>query len=167
MASRNLNRSGTSDVGAAKAVFASGLPLTGVPLDATGNVPLDRDHREKLFSAHTQLTHQVQNLYELWNQETPTLFDPVAVAAVFDEQFLTFKELHLEVDDAGMRLPREGKANARVALAIKAREFSDWYVDRVRGIGKQSLPDPPRNPAKLIDPGLFPARVHVFEDYGH
>src|SRR5205085_2713114 len=81
-----------TDIPAAKAVFASGVPLTVVPLDATATLALDHDHREKLFSARTPLTYQVQNLYELWDKETPILFDPVAVAAAFDERFLTMKE---------------------------------------------------------------------------
>ena len=154
-----------TDVPAAKAVFASGIPLAVVPLDATASVKLDKDRRDQLFAAHTPLTFQVQNLYELWDKATPTLFDPVAVAAAFDERFLTFEDLHLEVDDNGMTVPKEGKPNARVATAIKADEFLDWYVERVRAVGKEALPEPPKNPSKLVEPGGFPTRVHAFEDY--
>jgi len=153
------------DIPAAKAVFASGLPLTVIPLDATATVKLEKAAREKLFSAHTMLTWQVQNLYELWDKETPILFDPVAVAAVFGGGRLTFKDMRLEVDDKGMTVPKDGKANCRVATAIKAKEFVDWYVDRVRAFGTETLPEKPKNAAKLIDPGLFPAKVHVAEDY--
>jgi hypothetical protein len=128
-------------------------------------VKLEKPQRDKLFSAHTPLTFQVQNLYELWDEETPILFDPVTVAAAFDEQFLTFKDLRLEVDDNGMTLPKEGKPTAHVATGIKTAEFIDWYVNRVRGVDKESLPRPPGNAAKLIEPGLFPAHVHAFEDY--
>jgi inosine-uridine nucleoside N-ribohydrolase len=154
-----------TDVPAAKAVFASGLPLTVIPLDATATVALDKPRRERLFSARTPLTYQVQNLYELWDKETPILFDPVAVAAAADDRFLTFKELRLEVSDTGMTLVREGKPNARVATAINAGEFADWYVERVRSVGTEVKLRPVGNPSKLIDPGRFPARVHVYEDY--
>jgi inosine-uridine nucleoside N-ribohydrolase len=154
-----------TDVPAAKAVFASGLPLTVVPLDATATVVLDRPHRERLFAARTPLTYQVQNLYELWDKETPVLFDPVAVAAAVGDRFLTFKELRLDVSDTGMTLAREGKPNARVATAIDANAFTDWYVERVRSFGTEVKPRPAGNPSKLIDPGRFPARVHAFEDY--
>jgi inosine-uridine nucleoside N-ribohydrolase len=154
-----------TDAPAARAVFAAGVPLTVVPLDATATVALGREQRERLFSARTPLTYQVQNLYELWDKETPTLFDPVAVAAAFDERFLTMKDLLLGVDDSGMTLVRDGKPNARVATATRAAEFVDWYVQRVRSVGKESPPRPAGNASKLIDPGKFPARVHVFEDY--
>ena len=153
------------DIPAAKAVFTSGLSLTVIPLDATATVKVEKAAREKLFSAHTMLTSQVQNLYELWDKETPVLFDPVAVAAVFSDKFLTFKDLRLEVDDKGMTLAKEGKANCRVATAIKGNEFVEWYVDRVRAFGTESLPEKPKNASKLIDPGMFPAKVHVAEDY--
>lgn len=154
-----------TDIPAAKAVFASGIPLTVVPLDATVSVKLEKPQLEKLFSAHTPLTYQVQNLYELSDDETPTLYDPVTVAAAFDEQFLTFKDLRLEVDDTGMTLSKEGKPNAHVAVGIKTKEFIEWYVNRVRAVGKESLPLPLKNTAKLIELGLFPAHVHAFEDY--
>jgi hypothetical protein len=111
------------------------------------------------------MTWQVQNLYELWDRDTPILFDPVAVAAAFGDHSLTFKDLHLEVSDKGMTLGKELKPNARVAVGVKPGEFVDWYVDRVRSVGKETLPKPPKNAAKLIEPGLFPVRVHTFEDY--
>jgi hypothetical protein len=107
----------------------------------------------------------VQNLYELWDKETPILFDPVAVAATFDGRFLTLKDLRLEVDDTGMTLPKEGRPNARAAVGIRAGEFVDWYVERVRSVGREARPAPPKNPGPLTDPGPFPARVHAFEDY--
>src|SRR5262249_26722431 len=111
------------------------------------------------------LTFQVQNLYELWDKTTPTLFDPVAVAATFDERFLTFSDLHLTVGDDGMTVPKDGKPNAHVATAIDGDGFLDWYVERVRSVGKEALPEPPKNPAKPVEPGAFPSKVHAVEDY--
>jgi inosine-uridine nucleoside N-ribohydrolase len=154
-----------TDIAAAKAVFESGLPLTVVPLDATATVKLDRAARDRLFSARTMLTYQVQNLCELWGQETPVLFDPVAVALVFTHKRLQVKERRLEVSDTGMTLMKEGKANASVALSIEADEFVTWYVDRVRAAGTETSPAPPKHATMLIEPGNFPARVHAFEDY--
>src|SRR5262249_34712597 len=57
------------DIPAAKTVFSSGVPLTVAPLDATAHVALGNPLRDRLFSAHTMLTYQVQNLYELWKGE--------------------------------------------------------------------------------------------------
>ncbi|MBM3981937.1 MAG: nucleoside hydrolase [Planctomycetes bacterium] len=153
------------DTGAAKQVFAAGLPLTVIPLDATATVKLDKAAREKLFGARTMLTYQIQNLYELWDKEAPVLFDPVAVAAVFEEKHLTFKEMNLQVHNTGNTQVGGGKPNCRVATAIKADEFVKWYVERVRAFGTETLPEKPKHAAKLIDPGAFPAKVHVAEDY--
>ena len=154
-----------SDIPAAKAVFKSGLPLTVIPLDVTATLKLEKKPREAIFAARTPLTWQVQNLYELWDRETPILFDPVAVMAAVNESTLAFNDLHLEVSDRGMTLVKELKPNARVAMGLKAAAFLETYVERLRSHGKESLPKPPRNASKLIEAGLFPTRVHAFEDY--
>jgi inosine-uridine nucleoside N-ribohydrolase len=84
-----------------------------------------------LFQAKTPLTEQLRELYRLWGEPTPTLYDPVAVTLCFEERFCTMRELRLEVDDKGMTCIVKGKTNARVAMAIRAEEFLRWYVERV------------------------------------
>ncbi len=153
------------DIPAAQAVFRSGVPLTVAPLDATAQVALQAPLRERLFGAHTMLTYQVQSLYELWDKETPILFDPVAVALAIDEPFCKMDSLCLEVDDKGMTRLSSGKPQARVATAIRAEAFLKWYVERVRAVGREALPRPPLNRSHLVDQGGFPNRVHTFEDY--
>jgi len=154
-----------TDIAAAKAVFASGLPLTVVPLDATATLKLEKKDREAIFNAQSMLTFQVQNLYELWDKETPILFDPATVMAVFDDKQFTWKELCLEVSDTGMSLVKEGKANVRVATAVRGDAVIAEVVKRLRD---QDGVDPGlqnnRN-SKLIPQGNFPVRVHAFEDY--
>jgi inosine-uridine nucleoside N-ribohydrolase len=152
------------DIPAAKTVFASGIPLVVAPLDATGTVKLDEPERRRLFAACTPLTLQVQALYQLWDKPTPVLFDPVAVALVFNESFCTMEDLHLVVDDKGFTRIGTGKPNARVATAIKEAAFAKWYVDRVSA-GTAMLPKPPGNVSKLVERGGLPNRVHCFEDY--
>lgn len=154
-----------SDIAAAKAVIASGLKITLVPLDATATVKLDKKQRERLFSARTPLTFQLQNLYELWDKETPILFDPVAVRAAFGHKMLVGKRMGISVDDTGMTIADESKEDIRVMIGSNADEFVDWYVDRMRSHGKESLPKPPEHRTTLIEPGNFPTRVHAFEDY--
>jgi len=154
-----------NDIPAAQQVFASGLPITLVPLDATATVELGKPLRDELFAAHTPLTWQVQNLYELWDKPNPVLFDPVPVAAAFHPQYLKFQELNLEVRDDGLLRQIPGEPNLKVATSIDRDAFLRWYIDRVKAYGSESLPPPPSNLSKLIDPGMFPARVHTFEDY--
>ncbi len=154
-----------SDVAAAREVFTSGVPLTVLPLDATASLKLGKEDRQRLFSAYTPLTMQLQCLYELWDKETPVLFDPAAVAAVFEGRFFTFEDLHLTVTDTGLTAEGKGKPNARVATAVKRDEFLKWFVERLRSSGKQTLPKEPGNLSKLVEQGGFPNRVHAFEDY--
>jgi inosine-uridine nucleoside N-ribohydrolase len=153
-----------SDIPAARTVFVSGVPLVVAPLDATAVLKLEEPLRRRLFAACTPLTMQVQALYQLWDQPTPTLFDPVAVALVFTEKMCTMEDLHLEVDDQGFTPVGKGKANARVATAVKRDDFLKWYVERLSA-GEAALPKAPANLSTLIPQGGMPNRVHCFEDY--
>jgi purine nucleosidase len=153
------------DPGAANAVLSAGVPVTLVPLDATATVELKAAERERLFAAHTMLTFQVQNLYELWDKPTPVLFDPVAVAAAFDESHCKFADLAVTVDDKGMTHVGDGKPNCRVAVSTDAGKFVPWFRERIAAHGKETLPKPPKNLSRLIEQGHFPSRVHTFEDY--
>jgi inosine-uridine nucleoside N-ribohydrolase len=153
-----------TDIAAAKGVFASGLPLAVVPLDATATLKLDTRDRDAIFNSQTPLAWQLHNLYELWGKETPIFFDPAALLAALDDSHFTWKDMRLEVDDKGMTLVKEGNANARVATA-SGNALMLSIVQRLRSHGKPTLPDPPKHATKFIDPGAFPARVHVAEDY--
>jgi inosine-uridine nucleoside N-ribohydrolase len=153
-----------SDIAAARTVFTSGVPLVVAPLDATATVKLEAPLRRRLFSACTPLTYQVQTLFQLWDRPTPVLYDPVAVALVFNETFCTIEDLHLQVDDRGVTRIGKGKPNARVATAIKAGPFLKWCVERMSA-GKAVLPKPPGNLSSLIEQGGMPNRVHCFEDF--
>jgi hypothetical protein len=73
--------------------------------------------------------------------------------------------MRLEVSDTGMTVVKDGEPNAHVAISVQADEFLAWYVDRVGAAGTEALPQPPKHATRLIDPGAFPARVHVGEDY--
>lgn len=126
------------DIPAAQTVFASGVPLVVAPLDATTMLKLEEPLRRRLFAAETPLTRQIQALYRLWEQPTPTLYDPVAVMLCFDERFCTMEKLRLEVDDKGMTRIVKGEVNARVATAIKGDEFLKWYVECVAAAAKKT-----------------------------
>jgi inosine-uridine nucleoside N-ribohydrolase len=153
------------DIKAAQTVFASGVPLVVAPLDATTMLKLEKPLRRRLFQAETPLTYQIQALYQMWNEPTPTLFDPVAVMLCFDECFCTMENLRLEVDDRGLTRIVKGEANARVATAIKGDEFLSWYVDRVASAMKAARSKPPRNVVRPVERGGLPKRVHAFEDF--
>jgi hypothetical protein len=165
-----------SDVRAAQIVFQSGIPLVVAPVDATTTVRLTEPHRRRIFETDTSLCRHLHALYELWGKSTPVLFDPLAVALVFDESFCTMEDLRIEVDDEGYTRQVEGKPNCRVATSIRAGDFLQWYVARITTHGARAnysdsaLPDSaakrqPTNISKAIPRGNLPHCVHVVEDY--
>src|SRR5262249_5570195 len=112
------------------------------------------------------LTNQLHALYQLWGQPTPTLFDPVALALCLDEKWFTMEDMRLEVDGKGFTRSVPGKANARVAIAVKKDEFLSWFVEQIApGMPQPAIPLKLTNPSKSVERGAMPERVHVFEDY--
>jgi hypothetical protein len=49
-------------------------------------------------------------------------------------------------------------------MSTDREKFVKWFVERLAS-GKQVLPKPAKNPAKLVERGGFPAKVHVAENY--
>lgn len=156
-----------TDVAAARAVFACGVPLLLVPLDVTATLDLDPVRRRKIFQAGTSLTRQLEALFQLWNQHNPILFDPLAVALALEEKWCKLEELALEVDVAGMTKVVAGKANAHVATRFQREGFLDWFTQRLAMNGTALPPSrlPSLQVSQPVPRGLFPERVHVFEDF--
>ena len=123
-----------SNPAAAQVVFSSGIPITMAPLDVTAMLKLDAAARSRIFSQNTPVTNSLAALYHLWNHETPTLFDPMAVALVLDPGLCQTKDLAIEVDDQGFTRVVEGKpANATVGLSTDPAKFFEFYLGRVAG----------------------------------
>ena len=121
-----------SDPAAAQVVFSSGIPILMVPLDVTAMLQLDAAARHRVFSHLSPLTNALTLLYHLWNQPTPTLFDPMAVAMLVQPSLCETKPLAIEVDTQGFTRPVEGKpANATVALHTDPKSFFEFYLRRV------------------------------------
>ena len=121
-----------SDPAAAQGVFSSGVPILMVPLDVTAMLQLDAPAQHKVFSHLTPLTDALTQLYFLWNHDTPTLFDPMAVAIIVDPSLCGTQELAVDVDSKGFTRVAEGKApNATVALRTDPKRFFEFYLSRV------------------------------------
>jgi inosine-uridine nucleoside N-ribohydrolase len=121
-----------ADPAAAQTVFASGVPILMVPLDATAMLQLGPDERHRLFTGLTPLTNALTLLYHLWNRETPTLYDPMAVAMLVEPGLCETESLHVEVDAQGLtHVVESGAPNALVAVQAHPEQFVNFFLSRV------------------------------------
>jgi inosine-uridine nucleoside N-ribohydrolase len=121
-----------SNPAAARTVFSSGVPILMVPLDVTAMLQLDAAGRRRVFTHLTPLTNALTILYHLWGSETPTLFDPMAVAMLIDPKLCETRELAIEVDSQGFTRVAPGKPqNVTVALQTDPARFFQFYLSRV------------------------------------
>jgi inosine-uridine nucleoside N-ribohydrolase len=117
---------------AAQTVFSSGVSLLVAPLDVTAMLQLDAAGRRRVFTHLTPLTNALTILYHLWGSETPTLFDPMAVAMLIDPSLCETQQLAIEVDAQGFTRVVEGKpANATVGMRTDPQKFFEFYLSRV------------------------------------
>lgn len=121
-----------NDIASAQKLFAAGVPLYVMPLDST-QLKLDEVKRAFLFSQGTALTDALTVLYHLWGQQTPTLFDPMAVAFVLRPELCPVQGMHIRVDEKGFTREEPGPVNAQVCLDSKPDDFFQFYLKRVAG----------------------------------
>jgi purine nucleosidase len=124
------------DAAAAEKVFTSGVPLYVMPLDST-QIKLEELERARLFSRGTALTDALTILYHQWayetKQETPTMFDAVAMAYAIRPELCPTKPLRLRVEQDGSTNVVEGEPNAQVCLVSDSDRFLAFYMERVAG----------------------------------
>jgi inosine-uridine nucleoside N-ribohydrolase len=121
-----------SNPAAAQVVFSSGVPILMAPLDVTAMLQLDDAARRRIFTRLTPTTNALALLYHLWGQETPTLFDPMAVAMLIDPSLCEVKELAVEVDGQGFTRVVEGKpAHVTAGMRTDPAKFFAFYLRRV------------------------------------
>ena len=123
-----------SDVGAARKLFASGIPIFMMPLDST-LLLLDETKRALLFSTGSAMTNSLAALYFQWvranRTPTATLFDAMAVAYVADPKLCPATPLRIIVDDKGMTIATSGDSNASACLNSDSEEFFRFLLPRL------------------------------------
>jgi purine nucleosidase len=122
-----------NDVAAAKALFASGVPLYVMPLDST-QIPLDVERQAQVFGKKTEMTKALEELTTEWssagNRRSPVLFDVVAAAYAVKPEVCPTTAMRIEVDDKGFTRRVGGAANANVCLRSGTGEFFDLFMSR-------------------------------------
>jgi purine nucleosidase len=119
-----------NDIPSAQKLFAAGVPLFVMPLDAT-QLKLDEVKRAFLFSQGTPLTDALTLLYHQWGQETPTLFDPMTIAFLVNPNLCPVQPMHICVDEKGFTRPDAGSPNAQVCLDSNPDAFFRFFLNRV------------------------------------
>jgi purine nucleosidase len=125
-----------NDIPSAQKLFASGVPLFVMPLDAT-QLKLDEVKRVFLFSQGTPLTDALTLLYHQWGQQTPTLFDPMTIAFLINPALCPIQPMHIRIDDKGFTRPDPGPPsapnppNAQVCLDSNPDAFFRFLLPRL------------------------------------
>lgn len=119
-----------SDIPAAQKLFTSSVPIAMMPLDST-QLKFDEVKRAILFAAGTPLTDALTLLYHEWGQQTPTLFDVMAVAYVLEPKLCPVETLHIEVDKDGYTRRTDGLPNASACLDSDSERFFHFVIPRL------------------------------------
>ncbi len=122
------------DPDAAAKVFRSGVPLFVMPVDST-QIKLGEAQQQLLFTHGSPLTDALTLLYHQWSratrQQTPTVFDAMAVAYAIDPGLCPATPLHLDVDEKGFTREQPGTPNAQVCLKSDTDQFFRFYMPRL------------------------------------
>lgn len=131
------------DRAAAEIVFHSGVPITAVGLDVTSQCKLREEDLDRMRVADDPSSNFLIRLIDLAEQQThdpnPTLYDPLAIAAVFRPDLLEMQAGTVDVPLSGSGqtvFNAAAGAKTQVGVRVNAAAFLDLFVDRVtRGIG--------------------------------
>jgi inosine-uridine nucleoside N-ribohydrolase len=119
-----------NDIPSAQKLFAAGVPLFVMPLDAT-QLKLDATNRNFLFRQGTPITDALTLLYHEWGQETPTLFDPMTIAYIVKPELCPVEPMLIRVDEQGytriVAPPKaSGTSSATGAAALPGSQNSSY-----------------------------------------
>lgn len=121
-----------TDIAAAQALFRSKVRIAMMPLDST-QLHLDEVKRKILFQQGTPTTDALTLLYHQWGQQTPILFDAMAVAYVLQPSLCPTRPMHINVDEKGDTRVASGASNVDVCLDSDESQFFTFYMRRILG----------------------------------
>jgi pyrimidine-specific ribonucleoside hydrolase len=125
-----------ADPAAAAEVFAAGLPVTLVPLDATNTVPMGVEFVSQVKRAGTPLARFVGQVLtgerELLEQGFYYAWDPLAAVILTNPEVARFRQMRIEIvrtpPEEGRTRPVAGPANARVAVSADRQAFARLFT---------------------------------------
>jgi len=125
-----------ADIESSQTFMNSGVPITLAGLDVTTIVKFNSERRLSILMRNSPITDALCGLYSLWSKGNmdadPTLFDPVAVAMVITDEFVSTRAVHVRVTDEGYTVIDESKApNCKIGMRIRKEQFLDWLNKRL------------------------------------
>ena len=131
------------DRAAAEIVFQSGVPITAVGLDVTAQCKLREKDLDRMRLGDDPASIFLVRLIDLAEQQThdatPTLYDPLAIAAIFRPDLFELQAGTVEVPLSGpgqtIFKPVAG-SKTQVGVRVNAGAFLDLFAERVTsGLG--------------------------------
>jgi purine nucleosidase len=121
-----------SDVAAAQRVFASGVPITLMPLDST-EIRLEDPQLSLLLGHDAPLAalYREWRANNQWKQTTPILFDLVPLAALIDPTLCPAAAMNIAVDGDGFTRIGRRAPNAAVCLTSEAGKLLKMTIGRL------------------------------------
>ena len=127
------------DPEAAARVFAAGLPLDLVPLDATRQAIVSREDLERalrrrpgpLATRIAAFTRRGFTVDAPRGTPTMVLHDPLAVAAALDPTLVGWEEVRLQIGPGGETRRASGAVNCRFARTVDVPRFLGAFLDRL------------------------------------
>lgn len=132
------------DPEAAKIVFASGAPITLVPLDLTTQVSVNEEGHKRIQQAGSPfqlaVADQLARYPRFQRYGQTNLHDPLAVGVIVDPTFVTVQPVTMIVGTSdqpvpGMTLMRSPQADEKATIQLATRvdidRFERFFVDRV------------------------------------
>ena len=142
------------DPHAAHIVYHAGMPTTLVPLDVTYQCILTQHDIERMRQIDVPITKFVEDatrFYMEFHDEYQSIQgcvinDPLALALTFMPELCTYRQIPVDVDiSGGISMGKtigdfynytKQPANMRVALEVKARDFIELFLERIKRLAK-------------------------------
>lgn len=152
----NLN----CDPVSSRLLFESGVNLTLIPIDVTLKVPLLPEDVDKLKSCPNTVSQAAHRMLTVWPEQEKMLYisggvptehtdlwlhDPLCVGVLLNRGFVDLYSLHIAIefgptfiprdliirDDILRTVPKKLPPNCNVALDVRSKDFTDFFVERI------------------------------------
>lgn len=130
------------DIGAARVVLASGIPIVMVGNDVTTRVRIDLDGISRIENSADAVAMAIMRMMHVWldyrsvvirRQVTWTcLHDALVVAEACGRDFTTRDPVDVEVyEDGSTRVSRNDHSSITICRTVRKEHFERWYLDAV------------------------------------